>query len=219
MIKKLLLIALMCCSTFAFAQKDGDAKISLGVRGYNYTELPQLFNQAKDHQFINTKFNSYIIKFNDGLFSYRLNGNYINKSLQFDNNCTGCDLTSGKVKDYAFKAGFEKNFSYTGIQPYFAFDLGYRSTEFNGRGFQAERVPSAVDFRKRGITVTPVLGIKISPIKELSIFAESNMEFFYAFGKERSTADGADQPTNSHKFKKGEFLLNPVAVGVQFHFR
>lgn len=220
MFRNLLLLTFLCCSSLAFAQKDGDAKISIGVRGYTYSEMPRLFNQVKDHQYVSSTFNSYIIKFNDNLFSYRLNGSYLNKSLFFQNDCEGCGLIGGKVKDYAFKVGFEKNFSYTGLQPYFALDLGYRGMEFNGsEERQKEGHFMLVNSNKRGFTVTPVLGLKVSPIKELSIFAETNMEFFYAFGKERSTVLAEDAASASHKFKKGELLLNPIAVGIQFHFR
>jgi len=213
MFKKLLIIPLIILSATAFAQQNGDAKYSFGVRGYNYEEMPELLNQAKDHRYISSNFSSYIIKFNDNLFSYRLSGSYFNKSIQFSNNCENCEFATGKLKDYSFKAGFEKNFIYGPVQPYVGFDLGYRSNEFNGN--LTDNIPGDVNVsaRKRGFTISPILGIKLNPIKEISIFAESNMEYFYAWGKTQSDSEGQELS----RFKKGELLNNPVSVGIQIH--
>jgi len=101
MLKKLLIIPLVLISTAIFAQQNGDAKYSFGVRGYNYLEMPELLNQAKNHRYIESNFSSYIVKFNDNLYSYRLSGSYFDKSTQFSNNCEGCELATGKVKDYS----------------------------------------------------------------------------------------------------------------------
>ena len=217
MFNKLLIIPFILLSVGAFAQQNGDAKYSFGVRGYNYLELPELLNQAKNHRYINSNFSSYIVKFNDNLYSYRLSGSYLNQDTQFANDCEGCGLATGKLKDYSFKAGFEKNFIYGPVQPYLGFDLGYRSNEFDG--YLSDNVPNDVNVstRKRGFTVAPVLGIKLNPIKEISIFAESNLEFFYAWGKtdEQGQLDPATR--SSTKFQKGELLNNPVSVGIQIH--
>jgi len=217
MIKKLLIIPLLLSSLLTFAQKNGDATYSFGVRGYNYLQLPKLLNQTDGHRYINSNFSSYIIKFNDNLFSYRLNGSYLNQSLQFSNDCENCGLAQGKIKDYSFKAGFEKNFTYSAIQPYFALDLGYRSNEFNGALSNVNPQNINIDTRKRGFTVTPVFGLKLSPIREVSIFAESNLEFFYAWGKTQSSGQTDPDVSAVNKFRKGEYLFNPVSVGIQIH--
>lgn len=205
MIKFFLVFCLFFVSFFAYSQQDGDAVYSFGVRGYNYMALPKLLNQTENRQYINANFNSYIIKFNNKLYSYRLNGSYLNQSIQFANNCKDCEMAKGKIKDYSFKAGFEKNFVYGKVQPYFAFDLGYRSDEFDDT------------FRKRGFTVSPGFGLKVSPVKAISIFAESNMEFFYAWGKD-SSAENNSGNNSYHRFRKGEYLFNPISVGIQVHF-
>jgi hypothetical protein len=217
MIKKLLIIPLMLMSVAAFSQKNGDAIYSFGVRGYNYLQLPELLNQSGNHHYINSNFSSYIIKFNDNLFSYRLNGSYLNQSTQFSNNCDNCELANGKVKDYSFKAGFEKNFNYSAFQPYFAFDLGYRSNEFDGLLTNVNPQNLNVNTWKRGFTITPVFGIKLSPIKEVSIFAESNLELFYAWGKTEYNSQTDSNLSSANKFRKGEYLFNPVSVGIQIH--
>ena len=176
-----------------------------------------MLHQTDDHNFMSSAFSSYLIKFNHNLFSYRLNGSYLNKSVSFSNNCEGCALAHGKVKDYSFKTGFEKNFIYGGVQPYIAFDLGYRSNEFNRdmQDITAQDLISAS--RKRGLTITPSLGIKISPIREVSFFAEGNVEYFYAWGKESSVSPEDPASRTATKFKKGEYLFNPVSVGIQVH--
>jgi hypothetical protein len=214
MFRRLLVIPLILICTSVFAQQNGDAKYSFGVRGYNYLELPELFNQSKNHRYIESNFSSYIVKFNDNLYSYRLSGSYLNKNTQFSNNCEGCSLATGKVKDYSFKAGFEKNFIYGPLQPYLGFDLGYRSNEFDG--YLTDNEPNDVNVRtrKRGFTLSPVLGVKINPLKEISIFAESNLEYFYAWGKTDQQGPGI---ISGNRFKKGELLNNPVSVGIQIH--
>jgi len=218
MIRYFLVLCFVFTSTLVYSQQDGDVKYSFGVRGYNYTGLPKLMNGNQGRQYISTNFNSYLFKFNDNLYSYRFNGNYNNQSIGYDNNCEGCGSFTGKLKDYAFKTGFEKNFIYGKVQPYIAFDLGYRSDELNGH-IAAENVRDLdFSFRKRGFTISPGLGLKISPVKAISIFAEGNLEYFYAWGKETTAATNEGDPVSSHKFKKGEYLFNPISVGVQFHF-
>lgn len=217
MFKKLLLVPLLLLCMTAFAQQNGDAKYSFGVRGYNYLELPELLNQAKNHRYTNSNFSSYIIKFNDNLYSYRLSGSYFSKDTQFENNCKGCELASGELKDYSFKAGFEKNFIYGPIQPYLGFDMGYRENKFDGSLSDNASNNVNVSTTKRGFTLAPVLGVKLNPIKEISIFAESNLEFFYAWGKTDYNGLLDPQSRGSNKFQKGELLNNPVSVGIQIH--
>jgi hypothetical protein len=130
--KSLLFLSFSFLSIFAFSQNIGDYNYSIGVRGYNYMQMPNVLNQANDDKYLTSYFNSYIVKFNDNLFSYRLNGSFLKKDLRFSNNCESCDLVNGEMKDFAFKVGFEKRFNYSAIQPYVAFDLGYRSNKFKG---------------------------------------------------------------------------------------
>lgn len=212
----LLILAFLLASNFAFSQMNGDADYSFGVRAYNYMGLPKTLNQSDNHRYINTEFSSYMIKFNDNLFSYRLIGSYLNKSTSFANN-SDSESANGKVKDYFFKAGFEKNFNYGHIQPYIGFDLGYRSDEFNGTLTGAAIQNTDVFTRKRGFTISPVLGIKFNPIKAVSFFAEANAEWFYAWGKTSSTLQAEEASNTVNKFKKGEILYNPVSAGIQFH--
>ena len=218
MIKKLLLISIILLSSLITnGQMNGDARYSLGVRGYNYLQLPKLMDEPGGNRFISSKFSSYFIKFNDNLFSYRLNGSYFNQSLTLNNDCDNCGVFQGKNKDYSFKMGFEKNLVYGSIQPYFAFDLGYRSNEYNGIQAVENQPNLNIDARKRGFTISPVFGIKLSPIRELSIFAESSLDLFYAWGKTTSGEQIEPELRTLTRFKKGEFLYNPVSIGIQVH--
>jgi hypothetical protein len=217
MLKKLLIIPLTLLCINVFAQREGDAKYSFGVRGYSYLELPELLNQAKNHRYIESNFSSYIVKFNDNLYSYRLNGTYLNKNTHFSNGCEGCELATGKVKDYSIKAGFEKNFIYGSVQPYLGLDLGYRSNEFDGYLTAIDPNDVNVSTRKRGFTLSPILGVKLNPIKEISIFAEGNLEFFYAWGKTDQHGQQEPAVNSRNRFQKGELLNNPVSIGIQIH--
>jgi hypothetical protein len=212
--KILLVISFTLISFMAFSQRDGNYNYSLGVRGYNYNQMPKLFNQSNTDTYLTSYLNSYIVKFNDNLWSYRLNGSNLQRSVVFANNCESCELVTGEVKDFAFKIGFEKNFNYSIVQPYFAFDMGYRSNKFDGKAQNDEQSNYVISSSKDGLTVTPALGLKVNPHPQISLFAESNMEWFYSSTtEERNQTDG---PASS-KYKKGEFLLNPVTIGLQFH--
>lgn len=230
MIKTYLIILLVMLSTLAYSQTNGDYLYSVGVRGYSYMQMPKIMNQTAGNSYLNSYFNSFILKFNDNLFSYRLNGSYMSKDENFRNNCENCELVSGKMKDYSFKIGFEKNLTYSKFQPYFALDLGYRSNKFDGTSSninpilnsQADVVNAGIPSNqviatKEGFTITPVFGIKINPVREISIFVESNLEFFYSYERQESVPQDASNVRSLNKFHKTEYLFNPVSVGIQFH--
>jgi hypothetical protein len=221
--KILLLISCTLFSVMAFGQRDGNYNYSIGVRGFNYMEMPKVMNQHDNDNYQTSYFTSYIVKFNDNLFSYRLNAGYLKKDMTFFDNCDNCDLVDGQMKDLAFKIGFEKNVNYSVIQPYFAFDIGYRSNKFQGTsspgqsgGVSSQSVTN-VNSTKEGFTITPSIGIKINPIKALTIFAESNLEFFYSYERQERVTPGVLNSQTLNKYHKGEYLINPVALGIQIH--
>ena len=227
MIKTYLILFFVMLSTLAFSQTNGDYIYSLGIRGYSYMQMPKIMNQTAGNTYLNSYFNSFLLKFNDNLFSYRLNGSYLTRNENFRNNCDNCELVTGHMKDYSFKIGFEKNLTYSIFQPYLGLDLGYRSNKFDGisnninpQVDQASAlIPSnQVIATKEGFTITPVFGIKINPIKEISIFVESNLEFFYSYERQESVPQDASNVRSLEKFHKAEYLFNPVSIGIQFHF-
>lgn len=222
--KGLLSILILCAAitTKTFAQTSADYNYSISVRGFSMMQLPKILNQTNAQDYTKMAANGAILKFNDNQISYRISGNYFrDKDVQFQNTCESCEIARGKVTDYSFKIGFEKNFNYSRIQPYFAFDIGYRSNRFTGSLSPANSMVSSTsqsaDATKNGLVMTPSLGLKINIISNLSIFAESSLDFNYSYEKQDIT-----QPNltgrNIYTYNKWEFLLNPVSAGIQFNF-
>ena len=71
--------------------------------------------------------------------------------------------------------------------------------------------------KKDGLVVTPTIGVKVNPISQISLFVESNLDFFYAYERRESVNQDAENVTDVRKYTKTEYLLNPVSVGIQFH--
>ena len=225
--KPLLLILFLFTTITAFSQMNGDYNYSIAFRGYSMVEMPKVFNETSSDKFTDAYLNGVMVKFNDNQFSYRLNGTYYNKSKKFFNDCETCQEANGKLLDYSFKVGFEKNFNYSRVQPYFGFDLGYRYSRFKGSlqnknqlramSSDAAIVGQDIESIKQGIVVSPVLGVKISPIPQVSVFAEGNLDLFYSFEKQKTILQDIDNTRTVNNDRKTEFLLNPFSVGIQIH--
>lgn len=222
--KGLLGILVLCIAimTNTFAQTSSDYNYSLAVRGFSLMQLPKILNQTNAQDYTKMFGNGAIVKFNDNQISYRISANYFrNTNIQFQNTCESCEIAKGKVTDYSFKIGFEKNFNYSRVQPYFAFDLGYRSNRFTGTLIPVNplvgNTTQSVDASKNGLVMTPSLGVKVNIIPNLSVFAESNLDFNYSYEKQDiSDPNGVGRTVNT--YRKWEFLLNPVSAGIQFNF-
>lgn len=228
---KYLLVLLSLFGLTATAQVNSDYNYSIGVRAYSLVQMPKILNETNTDYFTNTPVNGAMVKFNDNQISYRLNGTYYNKSKRFYNNCETCEEAAGKLVDYSLKIGFEKNFNYARIQPYFGLDAGYRSNVFTGnlenRNALREAAkptsspmpmdPEKVEASKSGLVVTPFVGIKISPFPQVSFFAEGNIDYFYSYERQTVTWQDINNTQTLKRYYKSEFLLNPVSVGVQVH--
>lgn len=222
---RLILFLLTLClfvSMTAFSQVNGNYNYAIAFKGFTIMQLPKIFNQD-EQKFVIGGLNSGMIKFNDNQINYRVSGSYLNQSLSFGNDCTNCDVPNGKVKDYTFKLGFEKNMNYALIQPYFALDMGYRFNQFQGmmNSINNKRniaAVNALEDTKTGITVGPVIGFKINPTSRISFFAEGSIEFYYAYVRQTTILQDDSGFKTQNKFNRGEFLLNPVSVGIQLHF-
>lgn len=199
------------------AQTAADYNYSVGLKAYSMMQLPKILNQV-DQDNINTYFNGAIVKFNDNQISYRISGTYLKKDITFNNTCATCEIASGTVTDYSFKLGFEKNFTYAVVQPYFAFDLGYRYNRFAG-----EVKPNMASFDgktttaiKNGLVLSPVIGFKVNVLPQLTLFAESNLDFYFSYERQDTTEpDGSSRTVNT--YRKLESLLNPISAGLQFN--
>lgn len=221
--KKLSLLITFCLlmSYAAFAQIDGNYNYSIGIKAYNMFQLPKILNQTNSKDFTSAYFNGLLLKFNDNQINYRLKGNYYRKTISFSNQCATCEIVQGKVTDYSFSVGFEKNINYAKIQPYFGADLGFRKNDFNGEVKNANpkstTAPYNVDTEKNGFLLSPLLGIKFNPVKEVSLFVETSLDFYYSYEKQETIQQDASNTRSFVKYNKWEFLLNPISVGLQIH--
>jgi len=208
--KKLLISALLfLVFQVAYAQMDGSYNHSISVRAFGIQQVPKIRNESQKENYINTYLNAVTLKFNDNQISYRLSGSYYKDDVDVQESDNG----SGEITDYAVKMGFEKNFNYALVQPYFLMDLGYRSHEFNGTIGNG----TLTDVAKQGFTLSPGFGIKVNVAKMLTLFAEGNIEFFY-FQNKLETTDAGSTTSNIYKNYQSQFLLNPISAGIQFHF-
>ncbi|MEJ7556733.1 MAG: hypothetical protein WKF66_00390 [Pedobacter sp.] len=228
--KRSLLVLFFCAvSCSAFAQMSGDYNYSIAARGFTLMQMPKILNESDSYKLTEAPYNGVMFKFNDNQISYRINGTYYNKSRSFYNNCETCEAADGKLVDYSLKVGFEKNFNYSRIQPYFGVDLGYRSNRFNGvmqnnNELRASASFSAIDgpvldieATKAGLVVAPFLGFKVNVVKQFSFFAEANLDYFYSYERQESVTQDANNTRTLNKTYKSEFLFNPVSVGLQIH--
>ena len=212
--KTLLVISLLFISFGLKAQNTADYNYSIGAKVFSIVQLPKILNQTNVQDYTNIYGNGLFVKFNDNQISYRLNGNYFRDNIKFDNNY---ETANGTVTDYSFKIGFEKNFTYSKVQPYFAFDLGYRSNRFTGT-LQSNGTASInrnADISKSGLVVSPSVGIKINILPQLLLFAESNLDFYFSYERQDISEPNSTSRT-VNTYNKLESLLNPISAGLQF---
>ena len=125
------------------------------------------------------------------------------------------------MTDFGFKVGFEKSISYAKIQPYFGGDIGFRANHFTGEiktvNPKSNSAPYNVDSDKNGFILAPILGLKINPISQVSIFAETSLDFYYSYERQETIQQDAANTRSFVKYNKWEFLLNPISIGIQVH--
>ncbi len=218
----ILFIATLLISSSALAQVDGNYNYSIGVKGYSMMQLPKILQQTNTDDYATMWLNSGIIRLNDNQMAFRISGHYFyKKDFTFKNQCDNCENATGNLSDYSIKLGFEKNFNYSIIQPYFAVDLGYRSNNFKGDIKSVNpaslNLPFTVVASKNGGTLTPVMGLKINIGKQISLFAESSIDFYYAYERQETILNDAANTRTFAKYTKFESLLNPVTAGLQIH--
>lgn len=225
--KQLLIIVFTFFISSVFAQRDADYNYSIGFMGYNLMQMPKVMNETNSDKIVASYFNGGIFKFNDNQISYRISGGYLKKKKNFKNDCKNCDEISGDVTDYTFKVGFDKSMNFSVLQPYFGVDLGYRFNKFDGEGRNINPmvrqasviVPnSSIKTTKSGFVIAPLLGIKINALSFASLFAEANLDFFYSYERQESVTQDMNATRTLKKTNQAEYLINPVSVGVLFHF-
>ncbi|WP_256003176.1 hypothetical protein [Pedobacter deserti] len=223
--KTLLLLLLTLSVRIAVAQIGDEYKYTIAVKGFSIMQMPKILSQKNAEHFTRMWFKGGMIKFNDNQFSYRISGNYLKRNTRLINNCSTCEEADGKVTDYVFKVGFEKNLSFSRFQPYFGFDLGYRFNMFEGEMISTNPLLAnkagansyAVEATKSGLTVSPLLGFRLNPAKMVSVFAETNLDFFIFYERQELVSQDVNNTKTVNRYKKNEFLINPATVGIQIH--
>lgn len=219
----ILVFTSLLISISAFAQVDGNYNYSLGVKGYSMMQLPKILQQTNADDYTKMWLNGGIIKINDNQMAFRISGHYFNKKdFTFNNQCDNCESATGTLSDYSIKLGFEKNFNYSIVQPYFGADFGFRSNSFKGditrlNAANINAMPYSTVATKNGGTLSPILGLKINVARQVSIFAESSIDFYYSYERQETVQNDANSTRTFAKYSKFESLLNPVSVGLQIH--
>jgi len=200
---------------------------TIAVNAFSIEEFPKILNQQNAEDYKKIYASGMMLKFNDNQISYRISGNFYTDNISFDNECAECKKLNGKLSDNSIRVGFEKNFQYSTIQPYFGFDLGFRRNIFKGSAKDGNSsdntvyAPYDVKTQKNGITLTPLFGIKINPVNHLTLAIESSIDLLYSYEKQEKMYNGANMshiPTFAD-FKKWEFLFKPIGMlSLQYNF-
>ncbi len=220
--KRFIIGILILISAKSFAQVDGNYNYSIGIKAFNLMQMPKILQQANTDDNIKSWVNGGIIRFNDNQMAFRISGYYLYKrDFTFNNQCDNCETAKGSLSDYAIKFGFEKNFNYAVIQPYFAADFGFRSHSFKGN-LQAKNPALlnssyAANTSKNGGIFSPVLGLKFNVLNQVSLFAESSIEFYYSYERQETVMNDLSNTRTFARYNKLETFLNPISIGIQFH--
>ncbi len=207
---------------FAYSQSQTDSNYSFGFKLFSVEEFPKFLNEVRPSSIYNTtSFNGLIFKVNDNQISYRFQiSSYKNNDYSFKNECKDCEIVTGKYKDFNIKIGFERNITYSRIQPFYGIDLGYRASTFNGDSKNAKTAAFLynANIDKNGGKIYPFVGVKFNILKSLTISAESGLDFLYTYDKEiKSTNTNTVQSVNN--FKRWQFVSKPLGMlSIQFNF-
>lgn len=197
-----------------------DYLYTLAIRAYGYEQFPQVLEQA-DQQFLSSYFNGILFKLNDNQIGYRLQVNYLDRNISFDNGCQGCAFANGRLQNTAVKAGIEKSINYSRIQPYLGADVGFMTQKFRGSSTNygtAEQV--FTEDIKNALLFSPLVGFKFYLIPQVAIGAEANLNIAYTYQKTNAFSDesrsGAPYQTKRYKW---EYFFAPVAaISLQYNF-
>ncbi|MXV52234.1 hypothetical protein GS399_14745 [Pedobacter sp. HMF7647] len=198
---------------------QSDFMYSIAVSGYSYQQLPKIMNQVNYSDYKSSYLNGLMIKFNDNQISYRLTGYYYKDDISFKNNCNSCEIAKGKLTDYSFKIGFEKNISYSSVQPYFGVDLGYRYNQFQGTSYDFNSGAALYDAnaQKNSVVFSPFFGLRYNFVNHFSIGAEAGLDILYSYERQEKTPVGSFPSVN--KYNRWEYLLKPLSmITLQYSF-
>lgn len=193
---------------------------TVAVRTYGYEQFPQLLNQA-ELPFLSSYFNGILFKYNDNQIGYRLQGNYFDRDIAFENECKGCARASGRLQNITIKVGMEKSINYSRLQPYFGADIGFMAQKFRGSSTNytsAEQVFN--EDTKNAALFSPFIGFKLYLIPRVAIGAEANFNIAYSYQKLNAYAEETrvGPPTQSRRYKWEYFFAPLASVSLQYSF-
>ena len=112
--------------------------------------------------------------------------------------------------------------SYSTIQPYFGFDIGFRKNRFKGTTVDAQvstvSAPYDIIAEKNGGLLSPVVGLNLNLVNHFTIGLETSMEVLFNYERQEKTTKGDSRMQSFKKDNNWEFLLRPVAVSLQYNF-
>ncbi len=184
----------------------GSYSYSVGFKIMSIEEFPQILNQESRGIFRVSPANGFIIKYNDKQVSYRLSGSFFSDRIGFTNGSNGSEELHGRLNDNQIKLGFEKNFTYTMLQPYLGMDFGFKRSVF--KGHSATQPHNEYRVNKNGVTISPVIGVKLNVSERFTFAAESTLDIFYFYDKQEINPGTSNAMLN--KFYKWDYLLKPL---------
>ena len=207
---------------FAVAQSQSDFNYSFGIKLFSVEAIPKMMNEVREHTNYQTpSFNGLVFKVNDNQISYRFQINKLNEdNYSFKNECATCEIVTGNYDELNFKIGFERNITYSRLQPFYGIDLGYVEAKFNGvsKDFKSNAFLYNANIQKNGVLVYTFIGLKFNVIKYLTLSAESGIDFIYNFEKEIKS-NNTNAVISSSSFRRSRFVNKPLGMlSLQFNF-
>lgn len=198
-------------------------RYTIGIKAFSLEEFPKILKQVNSNELVPILINGVFLKLNDNQISYRLGANFYKKNISFKNECEDCEEANGTVKDFSSRIGFEKNFVYGMLQPYLAFDLGYRRNSFKGDVKNASSVafstPYEVNTLKNGFLISPNFGLKLNLLNHLTLGIETGIELLNIYEKQETVSRDISRTRTFKDARKWEFLLRPISVAsIQYNF-
>src|SRR5690606_20211701 len=153
--------------------------------------------------------------------SYRLQANYVDRDISFEDRCQGWALANGRFQNTAIKIGAEKNFNYSRIQPYLGADVGFMTQKFRGSSTSyatAEQV--FTEDVKNALLFSPLVGLKLYLIPQVAIGAEANFNIAYTYQKTNAFGDASlsGEPNQTKRYRWEYFFAPVAAITLQYNF-
>ena len=206
----------------AVAQSQSDSNYSFGIKLFSVEELPKMMNEVRENTNYQTpSFNGLIFKVNDNQISYRFQISTLKQNnYSFKNECADCETVTGNYDELNFKIGFERNITYSRLQPFYGIDLGYTAAKFNGvsENSNSNTFLYNANVQKNGVVAYSFIGLKFNIIKYLTLSAESGINFVYNYEKEIKS-NATNTVISSSGYTRSRFVNKPLGMlSLQFNF-